>query len=143
MKRKETVKLKKGEIYSGYLKNGKPHGKGTITKEGWLSPYITGTFKNGALVKGRFDGMGMIVEGKFDKNLNCKGKIIYKIGNKKPTSEYMGEIKISKKWGYEPYGKGKLINKWNGVKSIGFFKKGLLIKGKVYDPKKKKWEVVG
>ena len=65
----------------------------------------------------------------------------------KDKTIYIGEIKNNKPHGrgviqednYAPHGKGKLFTVYNGDISVGEFKNGLLIKGKIYYGQTKKW----
>ena len=139
---KSQLILKDKTIYIGEIKNNKPHGRGVIQEDiAYKSTWIKrGIFKNGDFVKGQIKKSGKIVEGKFKKgNPIGKAKIIYKIYGSKRTSEYFGEIKKLKVHNYSPHGKGKLFTVYNGDISVGEFKNGLLIKGKIYYGQTKKW----
>ena len=150
----EKIQIKDGSynaIYFGHVRNGKPDGKGYIRNGEldkfknilWVNKKIIkkGIFKNGYLIKGKIQEFGKIIEGDFrNKEANVKGKLRYVSYNNKTNSEYFGEIKINKQFGYVPHGNGKLT-KSNRVVSIGKFANGLLKKGKMYNSLKKKWEI--
>ena len=146
----EKIQIKDNEIYFGHLKNGKPHGKGYV-KYGELGGNIPrigrtfkkGIFKNGYLIKGTITEYLKIFEGTLkNKEKIGKGKLKYLFRNNKIFEVYIGEIKKHKKWGYVPHDEnGKLTNPNNGNKSIGKFKDGILIKGKInWGSNKKKWK---
>ena len=133
MKKSQLI-LKDKTIYSGQIKNNKPHGKGAIQyteeKITWIK---RGTFNRGDFVKGEISGRGCIVEGNFKKGKPIgNAKITYKIGRRdRPTSIYYGQIKKKGKINYVPHGNGVKTD-WDGNKSKGEFKNGLLKKGKMF-----------
>ena len=146
----KKIQIGDNKIYFGHLKNGKPHGKVCVRygqldgNTSWTGQiFQKGIFKNGYLIKGTVSEYLKIFEGKLDnKEKIGKGKLKYYLRNNKVFEIYIGKVKKHKQWGYVPHDEnGKLTNPKSGNKSIGKFKDGLLIKGKInWGSKRKKWE---
>lgn len=117
-----TLRMRENCKYTGELKNGLPHGKGTMTTPD--STY-TGMFKDGKVY-----GLGVMktnfgtIEGFFnDGDINGQGKYVSKDG-----AIYEGEFKNG-----EMHGRGqfKFID---GSSYDGIFKNGHFVRGKITNP---------